>query len=140
MSDMDRAILEEAAAGRAFGLPKGQLITRLDAGSRRGVDGYSGDLRSGAGSGSSSDAFVDGLSIAEIRRQQEREAEAGNAEAQRLLEQGRAAAESGKPGVARIFYQQAAKKGIGAVREQARQQIAELARATIKRVVAEAKP
>jgi hypothetical protein len=140
MSDLDRAILEEAAARRAFGPPQGQLITRRDAGQRRGVDGYSGDHRSGSGGRSSNDQFVDGLSIAEIRRQQEREAESSNAEAQRLIEQGRAAAESGKPGVARILYQQAAKKGTGTVQEQARQQIAELARESIKRVVAKAKP
>jgi hypothetical protein len=58
-------------------------------------------------------------SIAEIRKQQSADDKARTQEIQSLLDQGQKAQAAGKPRIARIFYQQAANRASGSLKEQA---------------------
>jgi hypothetical protein len=57
-------------------------------------------------------------SIEEIRRQRLADQEARQAEAEEFIERGQAAEESGKTNVARMYYQMAAKRASGTLKEQ----------------------
>src|SRR5262249_18618474 len=57
-------------------------------------------------------------SIARIRQQQNETDDAANREVRDLLEQGRSAQAAGKPGVARIYYQQALKRATGDLKDE----------------------
>jgi hypothetical protein len=58
-------------------------------------------------------------SIAQIRKQQLADSQAATKEIQSLLEQGQKAQAAGKPRVARIYYEQAARRASGELKEQA---------------------
>ncbi|MDY0170560.1 MAG: hypothetical protein RBS80_28730 [Thermoguttaceae bacterium] len=58
-------------------------------------------------------------SVAEARLMHQQEQAAANREAAQLLERGITAEEAGKPGVARVYYQMAAQRAEGDLREQA---------------------
>jgi hypothetical protein len=66
------------------------------------------------------------LSVAELQRQRLAAQQAGDGEARQLMERGREAADGGKPGVAKIFYRQAARAATGPLREEIEQRIREL--------------
>jgi len=70
-----------------------------------------------------------GASIAEIRREQSAEDAAVNAEAARLLDEGKQIAASGKPGVARVYYQMAWRRATGDLKKQIVAEISSLNRA-----------
>ena len=59
---------------------------------------------------------IGGQSVAEIRRRQTDEDSATQAEAAQYCEQARAAEAAGKPGVAKIYYQMAARRATGSFR------------------------
>jgi len=80
-----------------------------------------------AGSSDSSAARGD-LSVAEIRRQQAAASATRDVEIEGLLEQARAAESQGKSGVARIFYQQAARRATGDRQRELAAKARELAR------------
>ena len=65
-------------------------------------------------------------SVAEARRLHELENSSQNDEATVLFERGRTAEEAGKIGAAKIFYQMAAKRASGALRDQVQVRLAEL--------------
>jgi hypothetical protein len=65
-------------------------------------------------------------SIAEIRRQQAAEDSAAQQEALRLFEQAAELQSAGKPGVANVYYQMAARRATGVLKERAQAAIREL--------------
>ncbi len=77
-----------------------------------------GDLRSMASAGSGDPRRAPLPSIEEIRRQRLADQEARQAEAEEFVERGRAAEESGKMNVARMYYQMAAKRASGALKDE----------------------
>ncbi len=89
--------------------------------------GGGGGVGLAAGSSESSAARGD-LSVAEIRRQQAAASASRDAEVDGLLEQARAAESQGKAGVARIFYQQAARRATGDRQRELTAKIRELTR------------
>ena len=84
---------------------------------------------SGSGGGaaaSDSTANRGDVSVADIRRQQADEDAAKRAEVEGLIEQARGFEERGKPGVARIYYQQAAKRATGDLQRSLREKVQSL--------------
>jgi hypothetical protein len=75
-------------------------------------------------------------SIAEIQRQRAGREQAQQDEAQGLLERGQRAETEGKPGVARLYYQMAARRASGELREQALTSAAALGPASKPRTAA----
>jgi hypothetical protein len=67
-----------------------------------------------------------GSSVAEIRRQHAAEDSAAQQEAQRLFDQAVELRASGKPGVAKVFFQMAARRATGNLKEQAQAALREL--------------
>jgi hypothetical protein len=67
-----------------------------------------------------------GSSIAEMRRQQAAEDSAADREARRLFDQAVELQTAGKPGVAKVFYQMAARRATGELKERAQTAILEL--------------
>ncbi len=66
------------------------------------------------------------LSVAEIRRQQAQEGDADQKEIRRLVERARGAEEAGKSGVAKIYYNMAARRAEGEMRRQILDKIKDL--------------
>lgn len=66
------------------------------------------------------------LSLAEIERRRMAGQEPESQEARELMERGQKAAEAGKPGVAKIFYRQAANAATGPLRDEAERKLREL--------------
>jgi len=66
-------------------------------------------------------------SVAAMRRQQAEEDSAQQAEAAQLFEQARQAEAAGKPGVAKIYYQMAARRASGALKDEALAELQRLA-------------
>jgi hypothetical protein len=66
------------------------------------------------------------VSVADIRRQQSAQASAEDDEIASLIEQARGQEALGKPGLAKIFYQQAARRATGDTRYQLQLKIQEL--------------
>ena len=83
---------------------------------------------SGDGGGAAADSTANrgDLSVSDIRRQQAEEDAAKRAEVEALIEQGRGFEERGKPGVARIYYQQAANRATGELQKSLREKVQSL--------------
>lgn len=84
--------------------------------------------QSGGGGGAATDSTANrgDVSVSEIRRQQAEEDAAKRAEVEALIEQGRGFEERGKPGVARIYYQQAANRATGELQRSLREKVQSL--------------
>jgi hypothetical protein len=67
-------------------------------------------------------------SVSDVRRAQAEQDDAASREAQELLARGNEAKAAGKPNVARIYYQQAAKRATGTLREQIQNALDSLAK------------
>ena len=78
-------------------------------------------------SGRASSAAVAAPSVAEARRMHEQEQAAASQEAMQLYERGITAEESGKPGLARVYYRMAASRSDGALRDQIEARLSALA-------------
>lgn len=78
-------------------------------------------------SGRASSAAVAAPSVAEARRMHEQEQAAASREAMQLYERGITAEESGKPGLARVYYRMAASRSDGALRDQIEARLSALA-------------
>lgn len=81
-----------------------------------------------SGSSANSTATRGDLSVAEIRRQQASEDAERDREIESLVEQARGQEELGKPGLAKLFYQQAARRATGDRQRQLAEKIRELNR------------
>ncbi len=66
------------------------------------------------------------LSVAEAKRLYQQEQAAANSEMAALMVRAQALEEDGKPNVAKIYYQQVAKKASGDLQQQARTRLHEL--------------
>ena len=100
---MDEALLAEARSNRGTSDPAANDPAANDPAAARG-----GDARGGMAPRGERPVAVD--SIAEIRRQRALEVDRAETEARDLLRQGDQASVDGKPGVARIYYQMAARR------------------------------
>lgn len=121
--------LQRRAAGETPGVRSGASppgAPLAEAGAETPVEA-AGSTSSGAvvGASASSTAERSERSVKELRRLRETAAQAEQDELQALIEQGEQAEAEGKPGVARVYYQQAARRAQG---ETARDLTARLAR------------
>jgi hypothetical protein len=72
-------------------------------------------------------------SVAEARRLHAQEQAAAGADLEALFERGRAAEEDGKPGVAKVYYQQVAHRATGDLKERAQARLDELRGSSLPR-------
>ena len=124
LQEADQAVLAAAAAQREVPSARTLLIARkaneLNGEiASRDRDAFDSGKAGGDQSGARGTADRNAWSVSAIRRQHEQAAAATNEEARSLLDQGRAAESAGKVGVAKIFYQMAARRGHDDVRDEA---------------------
>lgn len=110
---------------------EGGLRSKPTSSSRESVEassgGAAGALSGGAaGGGGNSTAARGDVGVAEIRRQQAAEDAAVQEKVLALIERARGAEESGKPGVAKVYYSQAAKIATGELKEEVTGKLEEL--------------
>jgi hypothetical protein len=84
----------------------------------RNPDGPANSRPATSGSAASSSANHGDISVAEIRRQQAQQDAARQEEIQVRIEKARGYEEAGKPGLAKIYYQQAASRADGELKRQ----------------------
>ena len=105
---MDEALLAEARSNRGTSDPAANDPATNDPATNDSAAARGGDARGGMAPRGERPVAVD--SIAEIRRQRALEVDRAETEARDLLRQGDQASVDGKPGVARIYYQMAARR------------------------------
>lgn len=129
LREMDEALLAEAAAHREGGA----ATTRLSAADAK-ADFISRHVERRVDDRTRlvAEPKPKTPSVEEIRAQNALALEKQNAEAQSLLEQGRQAEVAGKPGVAKIFYNMAARRATGELQTELRNRLAALASGTDK--------
>lgn len=124
LQEADQAVLAAAAAQRVAPSARSLLIARKAnelngeiAG--RETDAFDAGKAGGDQGGSRGTVDRNAWSVSAIRHQNEQAAAVANEEARSLLDQGRAAESAGKAGVAKIYYQMAARRGHDDVRDEA---------------------
>jgi hypothetical protein len=124
LQEADQAVLAAAAAQRETPSARSLLIARkaneLNGEiASRDTDALDSGKAGGDQGGARGTADRNAWSVSAIRRQNEQAAAVANEEARSLLDQGRAAESAGKVGVAKIYYQMAARRGQDDVRDEA---------------------